>query len=425
MKAKITVKSIPDFEPQEKPYEVTDNGLVLRVQPSGAATFYAVYRIDGKSRRFRIGSAGRFVLNGTGKHTWKADLHPEVARTVLKEKLGEAARGVDPQAERQKKRQAEKSAKFQTVGGFLDHHYAPFLVTERKSGKATEARIRSCFGWLLQKPMRDITPFLLQSWRKKQLEGGKAPSSVNRDLTALKALLSKAVELGFIDHHPLAKLKPAKGADNARVRYLSPDEERRLFAAIDAREAEGREARKRFNLWRKQRHLPTFPEIQKDQFIDHLTPIVLLALNTGLRRGEIFNLEWRDIDFLHHRLTVRAASAKGAKTRHIPLNRTALDVLKRWRKQTTGDGLIFPSEKGERLDNISTSWGNLVAAADLEDFTFHDLRHDFATRTLRAGADIVTVSKLLGHSDLKMTMRYAHVNDETLTSAVERLRIND
>lgn len=425
MKAKITVKTIPDFTPKEKPFEVTDNGLVLRVQPSGVATFYAVFRVNGKSSRYRIGNAGHFKLNSKGNLTFKSSLHPDVAKTVLKEKIGEAAKGIDPQAERQKKRKAEKTAKFQTVGGFLEHHYSSFLKTERKSGPETERRIRSCFGWLLEKPMRDITPFLLQSWRKKQLEGGKSPATVNRDLTSLKALLSKAVELGFIDHHPLAKLKPAKGADNARVRYLSTDEEKRLFAAIENREAEGRQARERFNLWRKQRHLDLLPEISKDHFIDHLQPIVLLALNTGLRRGEIFNLEWRDIDFLHHRLTVRAASAKGAKTRHVPLNKTAHDILNRWRSQTTSKGLIFSNKKGERLDNITTSWGNLVSAAKLEDFTFHDLRHDFATRTLRAGADIVTVSKLLGHSDLKMTMRYAHVNDETLQAAVNRLSVNE
>jgi integrase len=244
-------------------------------------------------------------------------------------------------------------------------------------------------------------------------------------MVALKAMLSKAVEWNFLEKNPLSNMKRAKAADNSRVRYLSPDEEKRLFTALEKRENDGRDARSRFNEWRRQRHLKPLPEITKNEFIDHLQPIVLLALNTGLRRGEIFDLEWSDIDSLHNRLTVRAASAKGAKTRHLPLNATARTILKRWRKQNSDTtGLVFLGKEGKRLDNISSAWRKLVLDAEVGGFTFHDLRHDFATKTLKAGADIVTVSKLLGHSDLKMTLRYSHVTDETLTAAVERLPAN-
>jgi integrase len=272
--------------------------------------------------------------------------------------------------------------------------------------------------------MAEINPFLLQAWRKRQLEGGKSPVTVNRDLADLKALLSKAVELGLLAVHPLARLKPAKTEDNSRIRHLSPEEEKRLFAALAKREAESRAARTRFNKWRQERKQEPRPEIPDKEFSDHLKPMVLLALHTGLRRGELFSAEWRDIDFLNNRLTVRAAAAKGAKPRHIPLNATARDTLKQWQKQTVDAGLIFPGAKGGRLDNIASSWRNLVAAAKLRDFTFHDLRHTFATNTLARGADIVTVSKLLGHASLKMTLRYAHVTDEALTAAVERLAAN-
>jgi integrase len=273
--------------------------------------------------------------------------------------------------------------------------------------------------------MNDLNPFLLQNWRKKRLEAGISPHTVNRDTVALKAMLSKAVEWSFIEKNPLANLKRAKADDNSRVRYLSPDEEKRLFASLDKRELDGRAARLRFNEWRRQRHLEPFPKVTKDEYIDHLQPLVLLALNTGLRRGELFSLEWSDIDSLHHRLTVRSAAAKGAKTRHIPLNMIARTVFKRWQKQTGRDtGLVFPGKKGKKLDNVSSAWGKLITDAKIEELTFHDLRHDFATKTLKAGADIVTVSKLLGHSDLKMTLRYSHVTDEALTEAVNRLTTN-
>jgi integrase len=369
-----------------------------------------VYHLDGRKRRYRIGDAETIT--------------PRQARDVATIQAGEIAKGSDPGAERKQNREKQKAAKLQTLGGFLKHHYCPFLLSERKSGKTTERRLNACFGWLENKPMAEINPFLLQAWRKRQLEGGKSPVTVNRDLADLKALLSKAVELGLLAVHPLARLKPAKTEDNSRIRHLSPEEEKRLFAALAKREAESRAARTRFNKWRQERKQEPRPEIPDKEFSDHLKPMVLLALHTGLRRGELFSAEWRDIDFLNNRLTVRAAAAKGAKPRHIPLNATARDTLKQWQKQTVDAGLIFPGAKGGRLDNIASSWRNLVAAAKLRDFTFHDLRHTFATNTLARGADIVTVSKLLGHASLKMTLRYAHVTDEALTAAVERLAAN-
>ncbi len=90
MKAKITVRSIPGFTPKEKPYEIADHGLVLRVQPSGVVVFYAVYRINGKNIRYRIGNAGHFTIGSNDKAVFVKGIHPDVARTVLKEKAGEA-----------------------------------------------------------------------------------------------------------------------------------------------------------------------------------------------------------------------------------------------------------------------------------------------------------------------------------------------
>jgi integrase len=426
MKGKLTVKSIPTFEPRDKPFEVVDaecSGLILRVQPSGVATFYYSYKADGRNRRVKIGSAGKF-LNKSGKWSFTPAVHPEVARTMAQKRSGEVASGTDPQAEKKRKKAEGKAAKAKTFNTFLDDHYAPFLTTERKSGKATEKRIRSLFcDWLGDKPMDAITPFLVMNWRKKQLEGGKSPATVNRDLTALKAMLSKAVEMGVIAEHPLMKLKPAKVTDDNRVRYLSPDEEARLFKALEDREENARAARRRFNEWRIERHLDPMPEISEEEFSDHLKPLVLLALNTGMRRGELFSLQWGDVDFLHGRLTVRASATKGNKTRYIPLNQAARAVLQQWQKQTGGTGLVFPGKKGKKMDNITTSWENLMASAEIEDFRFHDCRHHFATMTLKSGADIVTVSKLLGHASLNMTMRYSHVSDDILAAAVDRLAI--
>jgi integrase len=348
----------------------------------------------------------------------------EQARRLFKVKTGHVADGKDPGEERKRKRIERKKAKSRTVGGFFEFEYLPWLLTERKSGKATGERLKSCFEWIFNKPMTEVVPFLLKGWCKNRLDAGRSPHTVNRDLGALKAMLSKAVEWSVLEKSPLAGMKKIKAEDNDRVRYLSSDEEKRLFEALDQRETDGRAARTRFNKWRQQRHLEPFPEIAENEFTDHLQPLVILALNTGMRRGEMFSLLWSDINTSDNLLTVRSSTAKTAKIRYIPLNAKARDVLKRWKNQTSDTGLIFPGEEGERLDNVKTSWGNLKTKAELVDFRFHDLRHDFATKTLKAGADLVTLSKLLGHKNIEMTMRYAHVTDDALVAAVEGLSVN-
>ncbi len=158
-----------------------------------------------------------------------------------------------------------------------------------------------------------------------------------------------------------------------------------------------------------------------DGYTDHLAPLVLLAINTGLRRGELLGLTWEAVNLDAQLLTVAAGTAKSRKARHIPLNAEALAVLKAWKKQGKGAGLVFPAPEGGQMGHINTSWERLVAAAELVDFRFHDLRHDFASKLVMAGVDLNTVRELLGHADLKMTLRYAHLAPARLAAAVEKL----
>ena len=158
------------------------------------------------------------------------------------------------------------------------------------------------------------------------------------------------------------------------------------------------------------------------RYTDYLEPLVVLALNTGLRRGELFNLEWADINLKGRLLTVQGGGAKSGQTRHIPLNEEAFGVLVAWRNQAAGNSLVFPSPvTNNRLDNINKSWRNLVNAAAIEDFRFHDLRHHFASSLVMAGADLNTVRELLGHASLDMTLRYSHLAPEHKAAAVALL----
>ena len=238
---------------------------------------------------------------------------------------------------------------------------------------------------------------------------------------ALKAALSKAVEWGLVEPHPLAKVKPSKVDTKAVVRFLSDDEERRLRSALDARDRRLREQRAKWNEYRqKYRKGAVLPEL--GHFGDHLQPVVLLAVNTGLRRGELFSLTWVDVDLGRAILTIRGHTAKSGTTRHVPLNAEALDVLRRWKAQTGAQGnLVFPAEDGERLNNVRKSWAGVLKAAGIRDFRFHDLRHHFASRLVMAGVDLYVVKELLGHSSIQMTERYSHLAPEHKAAAVARL----
>jgi integrase len=192
--------------------------------------------------------------------------------------------------------------------------------------------------------------------------------------------------------------------------------------ALTARDNRRRAERVTANDWRRQREYPLLPDFPTDGYTDHLTPIVLLALNTGMRRGELFHLKWRDVDLVTLGVTVRGAGAKSGRTRHIPLNTEAHDVITRWQpEQVDPDGLVFPGDDGDPLVTLKTAWLAVAKVAKLNGFRFHDLRHTFASKLVQAGVDLASVRALLGHSDFALTLRYAHLAAENLTAAVAKL----
>lgn len=417
MKIKLTEKAVKALDPVDKPFRVWDTeqpGLFLRIQPSGRKVFVVSYRNNGRKTDHTIGQWGIVTL--------------AQARDLAKAALGKVATGTDPQQERKAARVAAECArkeaertKQQTLGTFLDEHYAPWLIRERRSGAATQARIRNCFAEWLDLSMPTLTPWLVEKWKAKRLQSGIRAATINRDLVALKAMLTKAVEWQVIDTHPLAQVKPLKLDTKGRVRYLSEVEERRLRKALTDRETRVRTERVSGNQWRAERSLELFPDLSDVAFVDHLQPMVLLVMNTGLRRGELFNLQWPDIDLITRVLTVEGSGSKSGQTRHIPLNNEAVDVLTRWKAQSTGQGYVFPAVDGGRLTDIKTAFSRLLESAQIDAFRFHDFRHHFASRLVMAGVDLNTVRELLGHANLDMTLRYAHLAPEHKAAAVALL----
>ena len=204
------------------------------------------------------------------------------------------------------------------------------------------------------------------------------------------------------------------------MRFLSRDEEQRLRLALDDRESRIRVERRSANQWWKERGYDPLPDLDNYAFADHLKPMVLLSLNTGIRQGELFRLSWENVDFQNRAITVIGTTAKSGKTRHVPLNSESLTVLQGWQKEDN-NGLVFPGRNQRPFDNVKKSWSSLLAAAGIKDFRWHDMRHHFASRLVMAGVDLNCVRELLGHSDLKKTLRYAHLAPEHKAEAVARL----
>ena len=225
-----------------------------------------------------------------------------------------------------------------------------------------------------------------------------------------------------MEDNPIAKIKKLKETDSVeKIRYLAPEEYQRLIATLDARDEELRKGRENFNAWRTERSYDLYPDLRTQPFADHLKPMILIALNSGIRRSELFHLEWSDIDMKHNTLMVRAESAKSGKMRRVKMNATLRTTLKDWKKCGGKTKLIFPSQNEKPFTNCDKSWGKLLKGADISDFRWHDMRHDFASQLVMAGVDLNTVRELLGHSDIKTTLRYAHLAPEHKQAAVDLL----
>ncbi|MGR5414114.1 tyrosine-type recombinase/integrase [Vibrio astriarenae] len=405
IKKKITSATLKALTPEERRLNDTEvSGFHAIKFESGKVVYYVYFRLNGKQVNYKIGLA--------------TDLTPAQARDIAKQKLGEVASGKNVQEEKKKAREDTKRRKFLNFEVFLDKKYSAYLIARNpKTASKTINHLKSRFKHLLSKDLDQITAWDVEKWRNERVKLGRAPSTINYTVNTLKGALSRAVEWGLIESHNLSKVKTIKH-DNTRVRYLTQEEQSRLLASIYTRDQLIREKRRSANQHREVRGEELFPSLDSVRFVDYVEPIILTAMNTGLRRGELMALKWTDISFDNRYLTVRATIAKSKKSRVVPLNDTAYQVLFSWRKMHPKNEYVFVSGQDKPLTDIKKPWLKLVEKSGLVNFNFHDLRHHFASQLVMAGVDLNTVRELLGHSDLKMTLRYAHLAPEHKAAAV-------
>ena len=332
------------------------------------------------------------------------------ARTLALDVLNRHEAGEEIESVRNKK---------PTLNEYLSGTYMDWAVQNRKLGSKIVNRMIFTCEMMLNTRIDRINELQVERWKAARLKSGVTPSTVKRDLAELKAALNRAVKWGYASDNP-AKGVTLKVDQHHRVRFLTDTENKNLLKALQERDNKKREGRESGNRFRQERSYELKPEIKS--YSDYLTPMVLLAMQTGMRRSELFSLTWENMRLKGTpQLTVHAAHAKSGKTRHIPLNTAAVDVLQTWGKQNAQSGLVFPNAGGGQLTDIKTAWGKLIKDAKIKDFRFHDLRHDFASSLVMNGVDLYRVKELLGHGSIEITQRYAHLAPHTLAEAVEVL----
>ena len=409
MLAKITVQLLKEIKPSDKPYDIRDTelkGFLVRVNPSGKLVYMCEY---GRAKRIMIGRVDATSLTK--------------AREAARDVIAEATLGGDPKKTRRISKIEENAPT--SLLDFIDNHYASWIKSHTISGTDTVTRIKRRFKEDLGNiPLKEIKLANIEAWRTKRLQkvSGK---TVNRDIAALRAALNRAVKWGLLESNPMTGLEVLKTEHHPIVRYLKPAEEESLRKTLTLRNEEIKAARCRTNEHRRARNLLLLPDLSNLIYVEYLHPMIILSMNTGIRCGELLRLTWEDINLTEANLIAKSRKSRkhSYKIRHIPLNSEALTVLKNWQKQCTHKtGPVFINEEtGKPFTTIQKVWITLRKAIGLKSFRWHDFRHHFASKLVMAGVDLNTVRELLGHSDIKMTLRYAHLAPEHKAKAVEKL----
>jgi len=227
----------------------------------------------------------------------------------------------------------------------------------------------------------EITPMMIEQF-KIQRSKDVTPATTNRDLACLRCMFNKAIAWEYATENPVRKVKFLR-EDNKRLRFLEKDEIIKLLNCCSQR----------------------------------LKAVVIVALNTGMRKGEISDLKWRDVDFNKGIITL--LRTKNGEKRYIPVNNACREALMGVKKDSKSE-YIFCNRNGKPY-NFRKSFETALRNAGIKEFRFHDLRHTFASQMVMCGIDLNTVRELLGHKDLSLTLRYAHLSADHTAKAVETL----
>lgn len=275
---------------------------------------------------------------------------------------------------------------------FAEQYFNSYVKMQNKNAgnqkKFIDALIHEFKGMYLHQ----IDTLAIRNYLSKRAQTLR-PSSVNKYLTMVKSMYNRGIEWGvWLRANPAAGIKKMP-ENNERYRWLTEEEQGRLLS-----------------------------------YCSGMTKIiVIIALKTGMRFGEIINLKWQQapnsnyIDFGNNTIVIHQSLSKTQKSRFIPLSETLRTLLQQIPRFTESEFIFWNPEKKRPIRSIRNSFENALTKAEISDFKFHDLRHTFASQLVRSGVDLYVVQKLLGHSNPKMTQRYAHLQPAQLQIAIEMI----
>ncbi len=346
------------MSPKGKTWRYPFGSVILRLTKSGMDRWYVYYRIQGKRVR-------ECVQHAQGRADALKALSLKVADVFRREH--------DLRPERKRI-------------GFMDFA-AEFIEKYAKPNKRSwrddlyAVKILNRYFGKLQ--LHEVTPLDIESFKAARLKE-VSKSRVNRNLDLIKKMFSLAVDWQYLEESSARKVKKFP-VFNVVERILDQGEQVKLLEAS----------------------------------APHLRPVLIALLNTGCRKSEILGLEWGQIDFQQRQ--IRVERTKSGRDRFIPINSILFNILESLGASNGQSERVFLGPDGKAMRDIKTSFKTACKRAGIEGMRIHDLRHTAASRMVEAGIDLPTVSKILGHSSIQTTMRYAHSTQETMRKAMETL----
>jgi integrase len=292
-----------------------------------------------------------------------------------------------------KRRQLIKEGKEPEIKKISNHSFRELATeylkwTERQRGSKQKVNVVKqlvkVFG---QYPLRYFGSRMLEQYQTERTQAGNKSATVNRHLATIKHMFNKAVEWDWVEEEVLKRVRRVKllEENNRRLRFLSFEECQALINNCDK----------------------------------HLRPIVIMALNTGMRRGEILSLKWDNVDLKHGFILLEIT--KNGERREIPINEMPRDTLQGILRRIDIPYVFYDQTTGKPYQRVTRSFISACRRAGIRDFHFHDIRHTFASHLVMARVDLTTVKELLGHKTLAMTLRYAHLAPTHKVTALDIL----
>ncbi|MYE59766.1 MAG: tyrosine-type recombinase/integrase [Alphaproteobacteria bacterium] len=363
---RLTDAAIARLRPREREYTVWDNrvaGLGVRVRPSGGKTWVLLLDASGRTKRVSLGPVSTKSVADARREALGRHAGPPPEKTA-----GPAA--------------AVPLFRDFVAGPWKEAHFDRYKPSGQRTASGTLRRqLLPAFG---SKSLDRITPAQVERWFERYSR--TAPGGANRDLDILNQIMSYAVACGHVETSPTGSVR--RNRRPALTRFLSREEVARLHCVLDSLMRAG-------------------DRQQAD--------IIRLLLLTGCRKGEILGLRWMEV---RDGMLALADSKTGPRT--VPLGSRARAILDR---QPRGESpFVFPSPLDPSRPRADLAfWYRIRREAGIEDCRLHDLRHTMASHAVMNGVPVPVVSRLLGHSNVQMTLRYAHLADRDIEAAAERV----